>query len=206
MDQIKVGKFITECRKKKNLTQMQLAEKLNITDRAVSKWENGKSMPDSSIMLDLCNILGISVNELLRGEVIDMKNYNEMAEKTLLEMAKKEERQNKKLMTSMWTILITSFIFYIGILLLAVNTLEEGTLLGTIICVFTGVFVIAGFIALKFEVDAGYYECKKCHHKFVPTYKEALFSMHMSTIRYLKCPECHKRSWAKKVMSKGDNK
>lgn len=202
MDQIKVGKFITECRKKKNLTQMQLAEKLNITDRAVSKWENGKSMPDSSIMLDLCNILGISVNELLRGEVIDMKNYNEMAEKTLLEMAKKEERQNKKLMTSMWTILITSFIFYIGILLLAVNTLEEGPLLGTIICVSTGVFVIAGFIALKFEVDAGYYECKKCHHKFVPTYKEALFSMHMPTTRYLKCPECHKRSWAKKVMSK----
>ena len=66
MDQIKIWKFIAECRKKNNLTQMQLAEKLNITDRAISKWENGKALPDSSIMLDLCNeqlitILGICI-------------------------------------------------------------------------------------------------------------------------------------------------
>ena len=98
MDQIKIGKFIAECRKKNNLTQMQLAEKLNITDRAISKWENGKGMTDSSIMLDLCNELKISVNELLCGELIEMNNYNEVAEKTLLEMAQKEEMQNKKLM------------------------------------------------------------------------------------------------------------
>ena len=76
MEQVKIGKFIAECRKKKNLTQMQLAEKLNITDRAISKWETGKGMPDSSIMLELCNELDISVNELLSGELIDMKNYN----------------------------------------------------------------------------------------------------------------------------------
>ena len=202
MDQIKIGKFIAECRKKNNLTQMQLAEKLNITDRAISKWENGKGMPDSSIMLDLCNELKISVNELLSGEMIDMKEYDKKAEELLVELAKQDELKNRKLMTSMWTILITSAIFYVVIILLAVNTLEEGILLGTIICVSTMVFVIAGFIALKFEVDAGYYECTKCHHKFIPTYKEALFAMHMSTTRYLKCPECHKRSWVKKVMSK----
>ena len=87
MNQIKIGKFIAKCRKKNNLTQMQLAEKLNITDRAISKWENGKGMPDSSIMLDLCNELKISVNELLCGEFIEMNNYNEVAEKMLLEMA-----------------------------------------------------------------------------------------------------------------------
>ena len=202
MDQVKIGNFIAECRKKKKLTQMQLAEKLNITDRAISKWENGKSMPDSSIMLDLCNELGISVNELLSGEVIDMKEYDKKSEELLLELAKQDELKNKKLMTSMWTILITSAIFYIGVLLLAINILEEGILLGTIICVSTIVFLIAGFIALKFEVDAGYYECKKCHHKFVPTYKEVMLAMHMSTTRYLKCPKCNKRSWAKKVMSK----
>ena len=77
MDQIKIGKFIAECRKKNNLTQMQLAEKLNITDRAISKWETGKGMPDSSIMLDLCNELKISVNELLSGEMIQMEKYDE---------------------------------------------------------------------------------------------------------------------------------
>ena len=80
MDQIKIGKFIAECRKKNKLTQMQLAEKLNITDRAISKWENGKGMPDSSIMLDLCNELKISVNELLSGEVIKMEDYKKQAE------------------------------------------------------------------------------------------------------------------------------
>ena len=202
MDQIKIGKLIAECRKKNNLTQMQLAEKLNITDRAISKWENGKGMPDSSIMLDLCAELKISVNELLSGERIDMKEYDKKTEELLVELAKQDELKNRKLMTSMWTILITSAIFYVVIILLAVNTLKEGILLGTIICFSTMTFVIAGFIALKFEVDAGYYECKKCHHKFIPTYKEVLFSMHMSTTRYLKCPECHKRSWAKKVMSK----
>ena len=202
MNQIKIGKFIAECRKKNNLTQMQLAEKLNITDRAISKWENGKGMPDSSIMLDLCAELKISVNELLSGEMIDMKEYDKRTEELLVELAKQDELKNRKLMTSMWTILITSAIFYVAILLLAVNTLEEGILLGTIICVSTMIFVIAGFIALKFELDAGYYECKKCHHKFIPIYKEVLFAMHMSTTRYLKCPECHKRSWAKKVMSK----
>ena len=202
MDLVKIGKFIATCRKNKKLTQEQLAEKLCITDRAVSKWERGLSLPDASTMLELCNILDISVNELLNGEKIEMKDYKEKNENLLLELAKQEEIKNKKLMTSMWTILITNAIFYFGILLLSVNLLEEGVLLGTIICVSTIVFVTAGFIALKFEVDAGYYECKKCHHKFIPTYMEVMIAAHFSTTRYLKCPKCHKRSWAKKVMSK----
>ena len=66
MDQIRIGKFIAACRKKEKLTQMQLAEKLNITDRAVSKWETGKSLPDSSIMQELCDILNITVIDLGR--------------------------------------------------------------------------------------------------------------------------------------------
>ena len=74
MDQIKIGKFIAECRKEKGFTQMQLAEKLGITDKAISKWERGLSMPDSSIMLTLCDMLGISVNELLNGEKIMMEH------------------------------------------------------------------------------------------------------------------------------------
>lgn len=202
MDQIKIGKFIAECRKKNNLTQIQLAEKLNITDRAISKWENGKSMPDSSIMLDLCNELKISVNELLNGEMIDMKEYDKKSEELLLELAKQDELKNKKLMASMWTILLTSTIFYIGIMLLAVITLGEGVLRGIIISISTVLYIIAAFISLKFEVDAGYYECSNCYHKFVPTYKEIMFSIHMGTTRHLRCPECKQKSWAKKVMSK----
>ena len=73
MDQIKIGKFIAACRKKNQLTQLQLAEKLGITDKAISKWERGITMPDTSIMLELCNILKISVNELLSGEKLEME-------------------------------------------------------------------------------------------------------------------------------------
>ena len=202
MDLIKIGKFIANCRKEKKITQEELAEKLFITDRAISKWERGLSLPDADKMLDLCNILGINVNELLNGEKIDMKNYEKKTEELLVELAKQDELKNKKLMTSMWTLLITSSIFYISIILLAINTLEKGLLLGVIISVATILFVIAGFIALKFEVDAGYYECRNCNHKFVPTFMQALNAPHMSTTRFLKCPNCHKRTWARKVMTK----
>ncbi len=75
MNQTEIGEFISKCRKEKKVTQAQLAERLNITDRAVSKWETGKSMPDSSIMLELCEILGITVNDLLSGEKIGMESY-----------------------------------------------------------------------------------------------------------------------------------
>ena len=202
MNQEKIGKFIAECRKSKNLTQMQLAEKLNITDRAISKWERGKGLPDSSIMLDLCKELEISVNELLSGEMIEMKYYDKKTEELLLQMAKREEEQNKKLLVSMYVILFTGMALFLIIALTAVHFIPDEPTQLLVIIPATIVFLIAGFIALKFEVDAGYYECKKCHHKFVPTYKHALGAMHMGTTRYLKCPECNKRSWSKKVMTK----
>ena len=159
-------------------------------------------MPDADKMLELCNILDINVNELLNGEKIDMKNYEKKTEELLIELAKQDELKNKKLMTSMWAILITSSIFYTLIIILAINTLEKGLILGTIICSSTVLFVIVGFIALKFEIDAGYYECKKCNHRFVPSFKQVLCAPHMSTTRYIKCPKCNKKSWAKKVMSR----
>ena len=114
MDQIKIGKFIAECRKKNNLTQMQLAEKLNITDRAISKWENGKGMPDSSIMIDLCNELKISVNELLSGEKIEMKEYNKKAKENLFELNKSNEKKNK----------IINYVVIITIVLIIISVIE----------------------------------------------------------------------------------
>ena len=202
MNQIKIGKFIAECRKNKKLTQMELAEKLNITDRAVSKWENGKAMPDSSIMLDLCNELGISVNELLSGEMIEMENYDKKTEELLLEMARKEESNNKKLMTAMYVIVIFSVVFLVSILELAAYFVTDNTI-KIIMCVGATVISFALlFYALKLEVAAGYYECKNCHHKFTATYSQAIWASHMGTTRHLRCPKCNKKSWCKKVLSK----
>lgn len=96
MNQTEIGKFIAACRKEKKLTQAQLAERLNITDRAVSKWETGKSMPDSSIMLELCEILGITVNELLSGEQIDVESYGKRADENLIALKRKEENHMAK--------------------------------------------------------------------------------------------------------------
>ena len=125
MDQIKIGKFIAECRKKHSLTQGQLAEKLGITDRAISKWENGRAMPDSSLMIDLCSILKISVNELLSGEVIDMEN-NKKNEQLLLDMAKEVENKNKIIWTSMWIIMLVSMIALLTGIFLTAFFIPEG--------------------------------------------------------------------------------
>ncbi len=96
MNHIEIGEFIAKCRKGKKLTQAQLAERLNITDRAVSKWETGKSMPDSSIMLELCEILGITVNELLSGKKADMESYEKRADENLIALKKKDENNMTK--------------------------------------------------------------------------------------------------------------
>lgn len=202
MNQIKIGKFIAECRKRKSLTQIQLAEKLNITDKAVSKWERGMAMPDSSIMLELCDILDITVNELLSGEKISMENNDRKNEQLLVDMSKELEKKNKIIWNSMWIIMGVSITALIAGIFLAAFLIPEGiwqlvAILG--ICV---VFLIPCFYALKLEVSVGAYKCKNCGHEIVPTYLEALNAMHRGTTRYLKCPECHKRTWCKKVIKK----
>ena len=202
MDQIKIGRFIADCRKKKKLTQMQLAEMLNITDRAISKWENGKAMPDSSIMLELCDILEINVNELLSGEMIEMKDYNQIAEKNLLEMAKKEEVQNKKMMFYEMVIGYMSSVTFL-ILLFTASFAVENIVARIILFILAFLVLIVGVsFALKIETETGYYECQKCHHKYVPKYSKVYFAMHMGTTRYMKCPKCNERTWQKKVLSK----
>lgn len=202
MDQVKIGKFIAERRKGVNLTQAQLAEKLSITDRAVSKWERGLAMPDSSIMLDLCAILKITVNDLLSGEVINMDNYNKEQEKNLLEMAKELEKKNKTIWTTMWIIMIVSMIALFASLFCAAFFVPEGVWQLVVILASCVVFLIPCFYALKLEVSVGAYKCKNCGHEFVPTYKQALNAMHAGTTRHLKCPNCGKRTWCKKVISK----
>ena len=200
MNQIKIGKFIAESRKDVNLTQMQLAEKLGITDRAVSKWERGIAMPDSSIMLELCEILKISVNELLKGERITMENNNEKNQELLLEMSKEIQQKNKIIWTNMWTILIVSSVALLGGSAAIYFWVPEGVWqvvgeLGLVV-----VFLIPCLYALKLEVSVGVYKCKNCGHEFVPTYKQALMAKHMGTTRHLKCPNCQKRTWCKKVI------
>ena len=202
MDQIKIGKFISECRKKQNLTQMQLAEKLNITDRAVSKWETGRAMPDSSIMLELCDILEISVNELLSGERISEEDYKKELENRLVEMIKEKEKSDKRMITFEVVIGVLSTVILLApVFAGALLPLEDWQ---RIIIVFSGFIpgIVGFFFALRIEQVAGYYECKHCKHRYVPTYKAVTMAPHMGSTRYMKCPNCNKKSWQKKVLNK----
>lgn len=102
MDQVKIGNFIAFLRKEKNLTQRELAAHLGITDRAVSKWENGRGLPDLSLLVPLCEVLGITVNELLCGERIEKEDLPEKAQDTLLDAL---TDSHKKAKTTKWRLL-----------------------------------------------------------------------------------------------------
>ena len=202
MDYNKIGKFISEERKAKNLTQSKLAEKIFVSDKTISKWEKGKGIPDTSVLLKLCEVLDITLNELLNGERSVKKNNNQQTEELLLGMAKEIEQKNKTIWTSMWFILIVGIVGMLVGIALCVFLIPEGVwqliaVLG--VCVF---FLVPCFYALKLEVSVGAYKCKKCGCEIVPTYSEAIIAMHRGTTRYLKCPNCKKRSWCKKVLDK----
>ena len=115
-------------------------------------------------------------------------------------MAKKEEMHNKKMMMYEWVIGYMSTITFIVLMFTLSFAVEE---LAARIILFTLAFVIlivGVSFALKIETETGYYECKKCHNKYVPKYSAVYFAMHLGTTRYLKCPECNKWSWNKKVL------
>ena len=202
MDQVKIGKFIASCRKEQGMTQAALAEKLGISDRAVSKWETGKSLPDSGIMLELCKLLNINVNELLSGEKIMVEAYDKKAEENLVAMSREIEEKNRQLLnTEIW---IGAPAIVAGLVMCGgAAYVEMPSWVRILLIVFAvAMILIVSFVAVGIEQKAGYYECKECHHKFIPTYMQALMAPHMSTTRYLKCPKCGKRSWSKKVMTK----
>lgn len=202
MDQIKIGKFIAACRKKAGLTQQQLADKFGITDKAVSKWERGIALPDSSIMLELCSTLGITVNDLLSGEVVTMDNYNKNLENNLLEMIKQKEEADKRLLALEVFIGITATVVLIALIFIAAFVEMEVWLKVSLIVLGFILFLAGCFYAVRIEQVAGYYACRECGHRYIPTYKAVNFAMHMGRTRFMRCPKCGKKSWQKKVLTK----
>lgn len=204
MDQIKIGKFVAERRKDVNLTQAQLAEKLNITDRAVSKWERGKSMPDSSVMLELCDILKITVNDLLNGEVVTVDNYSKELENKLIEMVKHKEEADRRLLKMEIVLGIVAVLPLAAAAVIASIVPMEEWKGGLLVLLSLIPLLIATPFALKIEQKAGYYECGKCGHRYVPKYSSVFAAMHIKRTRYMRCPECKKWSWQKKKIGKED--
>lgn len=204
MDQLKIGSFIAERRKAQNLTQMQLAEKLNITDRAVSKWETGRSLPDAALMTELCEILNITLIDLFSGEVVTMSDYNKELEKKLLEMTKQKEVADRRMLHIEIAIGVICLLFMLSLTAIASFVQMEEWLRILLILIGTAPLLFACPFMLKIEQTSGYYKCKRCGHVYVPTYASVFMAPHSGWTRYMKCPECHKKSWQKKVVSKED--
>jgi len=199
MDYNKIGKFIEEERKNKKLTQAKLAEKIFVSEKTISKWENGKGIPDTTSLVKLCEVLEISLNELLNGERGAVEN-KEKNEQLLLNMAKELDKRNRIIWTSMWVIMGVSMIAMFAGIFLCYFLIPEGVWQVIAVLAITIAFLIPCFYALKLEVSVGVYKCKNCGCEIVPTYQEALWAMHKGTTRHLKCPNCKKHTWCKKVI------
>lgn len=202
MDQIKIGKFIRQKGKEKNITQSELAEKLNITDRAISKWENGNCMPDVGIITELCKILNITINDLFSGEKVDMKKNEKILENNLLEMAKLKEEKDKQLLTLEWVLMFIVISAFLTILFVA-SYIEMANWLKALLIVISLLILLFGVVfGIRIEQTAGYYKCRNCEHKYIPTFNSVLWAMHFGRTRFMKCPKCKKYSWNKKILTK----
>ncbi len=200
MDQSKIGSFISSCRKEKGLTQAQLADMLGISDRAVSKWERGKAMPDSGLMIDLCSALGITVNELLLGQRVSNPEYRLAAESNLIAFQAEKTATDRKLLRIEILLGCSSTIASLFLIFSAIfATSSFWWRLGFGICA-AAVFLIGVFICLFIEQKAGYYQCRNCGCKFVPSFRQTVLSMHSGRTRLMRCPKCHKRSWCRKTI------
>lgn len=202
MDQNKVGRFIAKCRKEKGLTQSVLAERIGVSDRAVSKWETGKNMPDTGLILELCSILDININELFTGERMNsMENYKEKAEENLIALNREKELHAKRLLQ------LRRVICVIGIVAFCVQgfaSLYAPNLIWTIVLSVSAVMelLIACGCAAIINQKTGFYECGNCGEKYVPGMAAIVLAPHEGLEKYLKCPNCGKRTWNKKRLTK----
>lgn len=200
MDLQIIGRFIKEQRKMKGMTQAELAEKICVSEKTISKWECGNGFPDTSLMLPLCKELGITANELLSGKKLMGDEYMRQAENNLVTLKTQQEQSHKLLLTIEYILGYMSSLTLI-ILVFVASYINMPTWLRIFLIVFGLIHTIFGIhFCIVIEKDAGFYECQHCHNKYIPTYKQVLFSMHYGRTRYMKCPKCHKKSWQKKVI------
>lgn len=191
MNQIKTGKFIAETRKAQGLTQKQLADILEISDKTVSKWECGKGLPEVSLMLPLCSALNITVNDLLSGERVSKIEYINKAEENMMNLIKENEENKKRMALAIICGIIT--VIAVCSLIVIASYIEMPMIARIALILFAAAIAIAGIgAAAMLEIKAGYYECPHCKALFVPTMNEYVKGYHTLTKRKLTCHECGK--------------
>ncbi len=200
MDQIKIGRFIAELRKEKGLTQKELAERLSISDKTVSKWERGSGLPEVSLMMPLCLELGITVNELLSAKRLSSSEYQNNAEENIVKLIKEKEETKFRLIIE--TIVVFLTIVAACTIIMITGYVELKTWVRVLLIVVALVIMFGGIgVAAALEMRSAVFKCSKCGHVFEPTKAAYIMGAHTITRRRLKCPNCQKRNWCKRLLS-----
>ena len=201
MDQIKIGKFIADERKRKVYTQKQLSEKLEISDKTISKWERGNGFPEVSLLLPLCNELEITVNELLSGERLQAMDYKKKAEENMVNLVKEAQESKKKIIMSA---MVSVLVIVAAVPLFVVAGMFEMQVWTRVLLMGIGFVIMVMGIAIACVLDreAGAFECPECNNRFVPDMKSYIMGPHTITKRKLVCPYCGAHKYCKKVLTK----
>lgn len=201
MDQIKIGKFIAEERKAKKYTQRELADKLSISDKTISKWERGNGFPEVSLLLPLCNELEITVNELLSGERLQAMDYKKKAEENMVNLVKEAQESKKKIIMSA---MVGVLVIVAAVPLFVVAGMFEMQVWTRVLLMGIGfvIMVIGIAIACVLDREAGAFECPECKERFVPDMKSYVMGPHTITKRKLTCPKCGCPKYCKHVLTR----
>lgn len=201
MNQVLIGRFIADERKRKGFTQRQLAEKLGISDKTVSKWECGNGFPEVSLLLPLCRELDISVNELLSGERVPEQEYQKKAEENMVNLVKEAQESKKKLILS---VLVAGLTVIAAVPLFVVSGVFDIKVWQRILLMGIGfvVIVMGIMIACVLDREAGAFECPKCKERFMPKMRDYIMGPHTITRRKLRCPKCGTVSYCRHVLTK----
>lgn len=189
MEPTRIGRFIAERRKALGLTQRQLAEQLSVSDKAISKWETGRGLPEVSLMLPLCAALGITVNDLLSGERVGEGDYRKKAEENMMELMK-QNAENKLRMAQSLTCGAVTIVAVCALVCLA-SFLPLPVAARIALLAFAIATAVAGiWAAATLDVRAGWFECPHCKELFVPPMADYVKGCHTFTKRRLTCPRC----------------
>lgn len=201
MDQIKIGGFIAEERKRKGYTQKILSEKLGISDKTISKWERGNGFPEVSLLIPLCSELDITVNELLSGERVSEEQYRKKAEENMVNLVKEAQENKKKIILSVMVGILTILAAVPLFMVAGMFDMRTGVRI-TFIVIGIVVLIIGIAVACIMDREAGAFECPECPERFIPDMKSYIVAAHTLTKRKLICPKCGAHRYCKKVLTK----
>ena len=201
MDQIKIGKFIAEERKTKKYTQRELADKIGISDKTISKWERGNGFPEVSLLLPLCNELDITVNELLSGERLQEEDYKKKAEENMVNLVKEAQESKKKIILSA---VVAGLVVVAAMpLFILAGVIDMEVWLRVVLLGIGFIILVVGIaVACVLDRDAGAFECPECKERFVPDMKSYVMGPHTITKRKLTCPKCGCNKYCKHVLTR----